>query len=499
MTERARPRGSVRAADAAIAIVLGAAALFLYRATLQGYLYDDGPKMASFVSMELGLWYHVLLVPVGVWVKHAMGVEEGVAPLMWVSSVSGALTVGATFAFLRLVGVARRTALVVAASLMLSPALWFHSTTVEVHGLHAGVMALGALWIAVLPWSRGSVGFALSVVLASLPVGLAVLAHRSGLAAGAGWLALAHLVAVRRGVRRPWWTWIALVGPLFLAVGLFANEYGAWIVGGEAVPGAGAGSSAIGVWRVFLLGGNPLVEFVLDWVVAWPVLALGAMLLALRRDSLRRSGYVVLAAGALPLAIFSASVGLLSLGGYGLAATPFVALAAAYGLEPVLESLGARRLALALAAVALVHVSIARAQMLDGRRVELARIGAERVREARELLPDGGFFLSADSTGQLVSGWIPRVQELAIGRLLPAERNADNPFPDRLPVLDALVAANGGRVAWDPNWRETLDPASTIDEVNLLPLEAYLEANHAVERRRVGAREYWLLSPKGSE
>lgn len=83
--------GSAPLVDLGVGALFAALVLVLYRATWQQYLWDDGSRMAAHVARDLGPWYHVALVPLATQVRRALGVVDGVVPLLVVSTAAAAI------------------------------------------------------------------------------------------------------------------------------------------------------------------------------------------------------------------------------------------------------------------------------------------------------------------------------------------------------------------------------------------------------------------------
>lgn len=478
--------------DVVAALVFALAAGVLYRATWQEFMFDDGPTMAVFVALDLGPWYHVLLVPIAMQVKALFGLSGGLTPLLWVSTLSGAIATAATYGFLRRMDATRASAATATALFATAPALWFQSTTTEVHALHAAVVTLAALLFTLLPWHARGVRFAGSVLAGALLVGALVLAHRAGITAGGGFLALAWVLARRRGSTRSAWVWLFLVGPVFLVGGLVANAWGGTLLG--ALPGQHGGAAPLAVWKAFGNGSGAARQIAADWLAAWPLVALLALVGLFAPAHRRRDELPIVLAGVLPAVVVFAGIGLPSMGGYALAAAPFVLLAALRGVHGLLRRTPLRSATIVATLLVAVHATLTLFELRDDERVAFGRLGVERANAMRKLLPDGGTLLSVDASKQLVTARVPNVEEPSLRGVLPRQRGPETLFPETIPLLDALVATRSGRIVWDPNWREHDALDSVPARLNYLPLEAYLERNYAIELAHAGGRTYWRIS-----
>lgn len=493
--------------DLALGLLLGLVATLLYRATWQEYLWDDGPRMAAHVSADLGPWYHLALVPAAELVQRWTGAPGGVLPLLILSTFGAVVAVVATFWYLRAMGAGRRIAGIATVLVGLSTPLWFLGTTTEIHTLHAGAVVFVALLFCALPWGRRGPAFAASVAIAAVLLAATVLVHRSALVTGGGSLALARLLSERRGAHRPAWLWLFVVGPLWLATGLVVGHFGGLLFGDVSLQHDN--THAIGIFTAFHALGHPIPQLWEDWVASWPAVFVLAVVGAVVcwRDGSREDGPIrtattrarrpvlwVALAGILPAVALFAALGIRSSGGYAAATLPFLLLLVVEALEFARRRLSETGLAV-LASVAIV-ASAAGAwhESHDPIRLRDGRIGVERARETSALLPDGGYVLSADPTTQLIDARVPNVTEYNVSVVLPRRRGPGTSFPTSIPMLDALVAENSGRVLWDPNWRELVPVDSPQRKLNILPLEAYFERMFTIERRSAGRREYWQLS-----
>lgn len=200
-----------------IALLLSLALAGLYGATLQERQFGDGsPITRNFLDTlgTGGLWTHVLYFPVARWLLEWVRPDNPVRALELVSVLGGALGGGGAFLVARGFGATRAVALAATLALTLSPAWWFFSTTVEVHGLHVACVALCAALTLFAPWQRP----VLAAALAGLALPLVFLSHKSGLFLGPGCVALAQVGRWRRGLPPLSWRVLLLgVGPFFLA------------------------------------------------------------------------------------------------------------------------------------------------------------------------------------------------------------------------------------------------------------------------------------------
>src|SRR6185436_16334727 len=91
-------------------------------------------------------------------------------------------------------------ALVALALLVLAPSLWFFGTTVEIHALHFGCVALVAAVTLLAPWRRP----ALALALTALAFPLLYWSHQAAFMLGPGWVLLVQYARSRHGTRYSW-------------------------------------------------------------------------------------------------------------------------------------------------------------------------------------------------------------------------------------------------------------------------------------------------------
>jgi len=480
--------------DVAVAAALAVVAFLLYRNTWSDFLYDDGPLMAASVAMDSPeAWYHALVVPLGRLARACMGAVDGVAPMKMVSSIAGAVALVCTFLFLRSLGVARAAALATVLVIGASPALWYQATATEVHALHAAAMALVALVVVRLPWGRRGAGwFALCVLATAAGVVFTVLAHRTSALAGAGFLVLAASTSARAGAPRPWPVWVLGVGPLLVAAAYFGGQYGSWIVGAPTRLG---NDRALAVFDFFVGSGLFVTAVAKDWFAAWPFVPLLLAGFLLVERSRRREVLFLVLCGVLPPLVVIASMGIPSRGGYAIGSLPFVALPLALGVQALAASRLGRRTFAVVALGVCVHVALAFAYLRDSTDREYGRLGLLRAQDVAEILPDGGWLVSCDVSGQLVTSRVPSVQELPLLRVMPRFDEREAAVAVFGKELEALVRAAPGRVAWDRSWHTTLPQDLPAIDRYLIPFEAFVREHFACTEFSFADRSYLRLAP----
>lgn len=479
-----------------MALALFVGALVLYRLSWRDTFFDDGAWLAAAVGRDDGtLWYHVLIVPLARAVRELVGAANGVVPLQIVSSVAGAVTVASVFAIARWSGLARRAASAVAVLFAVAPGLWYQSSLVELHALQSAAVCLATSVVLQVPWGqRERASFAACVAACAAAAAVAVLAHRTSAVLGLAWLVLSALAARRAGAPRSPKTWIFVVGPAYLVAVAAAYRFGD-VLFGAPVDGS-ATREPLEILDAHFGATDRITTFLVDWVVHWPVIVVLGVLGVVTAHERRREVVLLVASGVLPLAVLFTAMSVPSRGGYPLATTPFVAIAAAAGAAFVVRRLGPRRASIAFAIGCVVHVAIGWTFVADEAEETKGALGVLRADDVAALLPDGGTLLACDASEQLVCARLPHIRELPLTRVLPRFGDAVEQVAAMRPLLLGVVAAEPGRVVWDRVWRVTLPADSTVDERFMLPIEALLRAECEVTPRFFGEREYWLLAPR---
>lgn len=488
---------TLAARDAAVALILGAAAFALYAATRQWRIYGDGPALLASVTHEPNgswSWIHVGFMPLARAWNGAFDWSTPAEALRFLSATGGAVTVATTYVLARCFGARAVGAALAAALFAVTPALWFYSTTIEVHTVHAATVGLLAVATFLAPWRRPALALAAIAVL--LP--LLHLTHQSGATLHLVWILLVRAAWSRRtGQPISWRTTALVVAPVMtisLVLALVVSEH---LRSEPDFMGARDVSAFIAHSRVELTGWR--LAGLWGWPIGWLWLALVPALFAPRTR--RSSGLIALAAAA-PLIAFFTWLGVPERGAYSLGFLPFVAAFAAQGADEVLARLRAVRPALGPIAVAagallvvlqFLHGTVRNAEVDDGTWRARSNARAAFVRA----LADGPLSLvSVDRSGQLVETSDPTIREVDIlGRLTGAQR-AGVPVPvleeQIVLVLESLRTALGNTVVVDLGHRAHLGDAPELAEI-LPALERQIAQTYTVTEHDHDGRLYWVL------
>jgi len=366
------PLVSLRARDALAACALAAFAFALYLGHRQEWLLQDGAGLVvGLLYREPAYWMHVAILPLARALLPLCPAEDPSLALSLVSAAGGALGLGACYALMLRLGASARAALLACALVGSTPALFVHATLIEVHALHFGAVALGALATSYLvqrPPLLALVGLAL--------VAFALHAtHRTAPLLLPGWV-----------------VWTASLRQRVVTGALRASSAPAQTIDSRglsrgallqfALPALGLGFGlALALWAsAALRGSEPLRELVADqrlvrsfgagfsasfawreWLVPLGlVLPLAAIAWLMNRPSRSRTERAALPLLVLPSMVFFLWWGEATQGGYALGVLPFLALECAR-CEPRSRFARTALLALVLAAIA-VQFALARAE-----------------------------------------------------------------------------------------------------------------------------------------
>jgi hypothetical protein len=409
------PPGGLKDLGLALALAFSFACLFW--STRQAWLWNDGVIfMEGFEWHRHGLSYHPAYEPL----VHLLGY---LLPGPWpypqahaASWIPGSLALGALYLWLTGLGFRRWISVAAALLLGVSPLVWFHSTTIELHAQHGFWVLLAATVAWRLDWSRPRRAIPLAV-LAFWPMPLS---HLSTPMLVPGYLALCATAARAQGQRLGSKQLFGLLAPGMLLVGLLSLAISAQRAFGEPVSNGAVRMSqlvlqfqrfeplswlAADVWRP--LGGSRLLLPLL--------LALGALTLT-RAGSPSAPPQPRLGALAgwwlLPGLTFLSLWGVPNHGGYLIGLLPGLALLAASGLTWI-EQQGSRRWAWAVALAVLVASALAGKAELETSAAELEAAGLEE--RTRAVVAAGGehpVLISFDPFRQRVGTLLPEIRSL---------------------------------------------------------------------------------------
>jgi hypothetical protein len=475
-TEAHAPRS--RRAFVATAAGIGVVLACVLRALALPALAMDGSVLVDILARADGgfpLYYHALYLPLAALVEFVVGTGRSIDALLWLSAISGAAALFvASSAFEREFGA--RPALLAAAAALASPAFWFMSANIEVHAtqLLGGSVALAAGVFA----GRRSTASAAVVLFAA--VLFATLVHNSNalLALGPALVAARRSdgrMLVARAVR------LAVAAAAASALGLVLDHLAR---GGSEIPTDNVRLDRL----VFSFAQAPSIDFyTTEFLYAWfPLLAFACVSVPRSRAAWRAA--LPFLAGAAPVWLVFLSSGILSAGGYFGSGGVFVLAAAlaarrADGTSPF----GVRVSAAAFAVVCAIGVGSGIADTRTSERIDLARIGGERLAIARIALPSGGLFVSLDPSLQYVSGRSAELVELPLAFGLQAVLKEKVSLEVALDVLAAEVeraAAQGRPLAFNMAWRSFAEQLPDVARFHELLLER-CERHYRLEPRDV--------------
>jgi hypothetical protein len=486
--------------DAAVALILGAAAFALYAATRQWRIYGDGPALLSSVTHDphgTWGWIHVGFMPLARFWNGLFDWSTPAEALRFLGATSGAVTVATTYLIARCFGARAVSAALAAALLAVTPALWFYSTTIEVHSVHAATVGLVAVATFLAPWRRPALALAFVAVL--LP--LLHLTHQSGATLHLVWILLVRAAWSRRTGRVVTWRTTALVvAPVMtvsLVLALVLSEH---LRAEPDFVGASDVGAFIAQSRVELTGWR--LAGLWGWPIGWLWLALVPALVAPRAR--RSSGLVALVAAA-PLVAFFTWLGVPERGAYSLGFLPFVAAFVAQGADEFVERIDAFRPApgriatvagLFLIALQALHGATRNAQVDDG---SWRARSNDRAAFVRALATGPISLVSVDRSGQLVETSDPSIREVELLARLTGAQRAGVPVPvleDQIVlVLESLRIALGSTVVVDLGHRAHVDEAPELAEI-LPALERRIEATYTVAEHDHAGRLYWVLEDR---
>lgn len=345
------------------------------------------------------------------------------------------------------------------AALLTSPALIFHATVAEMHGLQLlGSTLLLGVWC---PQARRArqpnfsrqpgIGNATAMIATSC---IAVLLHRSLIVLVAGMLASRLLVLIRkRDKQSVSATAIAIISTAAaFAILQFTSNVGVMAERGNAVQQA--------MWLVGEFADIPSLEFLVQDVALVAPLALAAFAYSIFRGN----GTVLLVS--LPAIIgmaFFVSLGVPTNGGYLLSLTPWW-IAASLNLQGSADLVRSPRMVVVgfLVGAQLLLAFGYRATIIDA---TVASWGSSRHEALQQATKGPVVLLSADESLQLVSGRSKRIVERPLWPELAAaqSKGLTTEHFANLVLAELASAAAGVTIALDLNWEEYMQARQGID------------------------------------
>lgn len=335
------PLVPLRARDALCACAIAVAAFALYLGHRQEWLLQDGAGLVvGLLYREPECWMHVAILPLARALAPLCPPDDPSLALSLVGAGGAALGLGACFALMRRLGASTGAALLACALAGSTPALFVHATLIEVHALHFGAVALGALATSYLVlWSPLPALAGLALVALALHA-----THRSAPLLLPGWVVWTASLRQRvQADRAP-------------AVAVESRPHSPWAVPRGGVTQLVLPALALGLGLAFSLwasaalrGGEPLAELLADqrlvrsfgagfslefarreWLAPLGlVLPLAALAWSARGEPRSRTERVAFPLLVLPSLAFFLWWGEATQGGYALGVLPFLALESA--------------------------------------------------------------------------------------------------------------------------------------------------------------------------
>ena len=197
-----------------VAALLALAFAVWYRLTAQERFSNDGPQLATvFALVPDSVHWQVLYLPVARLLERVVAFGDVFEPLRVLSAAGCGVGVGASYLLVRGFGIARRFALAAAVFVAVSRYAWFFGTSIEVHGVHFGVVAMAACATLYAPWKRP----ALALAIAAFVFPWTWTSHGTAVLLGPGWVALVGYARARVAAPFRMRTLLLVVGPILLA------------------------------------------------------------------------------------------------------------------------------------------------------------------------------------------------------------------------------------------------------------------------------------------
>lgn len=390
--------------DGLTALLLGLGFALLYLATGQARLNADAVPMLEVLRLYPHLSYHhALWIPACRALDAIVSSDDPVAVPRILSSLSAALAVGLTYPLCLRLGAARGASAFATTLLGLTPAVWFFATTVEVHALHMGAVALAAVVTFSAPWRRPALALAISAAVFPL----LVLSHRSAVLLGPGWVLLVGAAAAAQGVRLSLARVLLVVGPVLLAVMALTLCWSNWLAFGEFTLRSERELGFVGqVHASRAFGGLVTTGWLLPLLALVPLAVVGAVRGGHLRYALPAQVLLLLP----PLAFFL-WWGVDEKGGYFLGTAPFLAALAARGVH----GLGRAHAGLWRVAGLLVLAGTLVESRHFVRAFDDGFDPADRVAAVREAFgAEAGTVVSVQVAAPSIAIWIPGTHEIQL-------------------------------------------------------------------------------------
>jgi hypothetical protein len=367
-------------------------AIALYALGFQRWVYGDGPQLIETFLFQGELWMHVLYIPAARLLAWLPG-SSPLGALRWSSILGGAVGVAGVYLLARAFGARPGRAVLASLLAATTPAVWFFSTTIEVHALHFGVVSLSSYIVARTSWNRSW----LSLLATVAPVPLLYLTHRSGALLAPGWLALAlHVRERQTGERTRWTSFFLVAGSIALVM------LASMLLGAALVPARNSLGGTLDFLSQYRQG------FSLGFFREALLLGLGCLLplavFGVGRTS--KQQLLVLGAFLLPSLAFFTWYGEANNGGYFVSIVPFLAVLAERALPSGRAAIPAALVAIAIQATLSLGMIASHARQFSWEdRVARAAL-------VRDAIGESGTVVSFEPTNQPITLDLPGIREL---------------------------------------------------------------------------------------
>lgn len=399
--------------------------------------------------------------------------------------------VGVTYLIARCTGAPALPAILACCLLATTPAVWFFSTTIEVHALHGAVVALAALVCVSRHWRRPVVdtwvaGAATTLVFASHQSG-ALLQGAFAVAAYVSWRAADSALGTLRSVK--------VIAPAFTVALVCGVAIGrSWAADMTSVHQGGL--------LAFLLESRQpmdLAEVAAMWIPTLALLWVVILAPLCEPDTRRRYGLLAVAAFT-PLLVFFTLQGVPERGAYAFGFLPFVTAVGARALS----RLAARHrwLLAALAVAVLVQSMLARTDMRRFDDGSWAGRLAARGSHVRSLGAGDMLLISFDHRMQIIEATHPEIREVDFLQPLVGAIKAGESLEALAARFEHVVAPLLGSptftVVVDRGYALELHRAPELADA-FRALEACMHSIATIESRPLGDHDYWVLRPRTGE